>query len=95
MITKSDNRGDLIKKLRTELGLSQVQFGQLLGAHFVTVSKWEHGSARPTPYQVALMDQMTKTVAEKQEQAKEQVQALLLGAGVVAALIFLLTAAKK
>lgn len=94
MITKSE-KSEAIKKLRADLGLSQVQFGQLLGAHFVTVSKWENGSATPTPYQAAIMDQFAKTAAEQRDQAQEQVKALLIGAGVVAALVFLLTAAKK
>lgn len=94
MITKSD-KAEAIRKLRNDLGLSQVQFGQLLGAHFVTVSKWEHGTATPTPYQAAIMSQFAKTAADRQEQAQEQVKTLLVGAGVVAALIFLLTAAKK
>jgi putative transcriptional regulator len=84
-----------ILALRTALGLSQVQFAQLFGVHFMTVSKWERGIIAPSPYQVALMEQFAKTAAAKQEQAKEQVKNLLVGAGVVAALVWLLSAAAK
>jgi putative transcriptional regulator len=86
---------DQILALRTALGLSQVQFAQLFGVHFMTVSKWERGVVVPSPYQVALMEQFAKTAAAKQELAKQQVKNLLVGAGVVAALFFLLSGAKK
>ncbi|MEX2343553.1 MAG: helix-turn-helix domain-containing protein [Steroidobacteraceae bacterium] len=81
--------------LRKALGLSQVQFAQLFGVHFMTVSKWEREVIAPSPYQAALMDQFAVTAAAKREQARNEVKSLLVGAGVVAALIWLLTAAKK
>lgn len=84
-----------ILALRTALGLSQVQFAQLFGVHFMTVSKWERGLAPPSAYQVALMTQFAQTAAAKQQQAQEVVKNLLVGAGVVAALTWLLTTAAK
>lgn len=87
--------GEQILELRKALGLSQVQFAQLFGVHFMTVSKWERGVIAPSPYQIALMNQFAQTAAVKQEQAQSEVKSLLVGAGVVAALIWLLTAAKK
>jgi transcriptional regulator with XRE-family HTH domain len=87
--------GEQILALRKALGLSQVQFAQLFGVHFMTVSKWERGVIPPSPYQLALMNQFSQTAAAKQEQAQNEVKSLLVGAGVVAALIWLLTAAKK
>jgi DNA-binding transcriptional regulator YiaG len=87
--------GPQILQLRAAMGLSQVQFAQLFGVHFMTVSKWERGALPPSTYQIALMNQFAQTVSAKQAEAKEQVKTLLVGAGVVAALIFLLTAAKK
>lgn len=80
-----------ILTVRKALGLSQVQFAQLFGVHFMTVSKWERGLVTPTPYQVALMNQFEQTAASKQEEAQRQVGALLVSAGVVAALIWLLS----
>jgi putative transcriptional regulator len=80
-----------IAALRRALGLSQVQFAQLFGVHFMTVSKWEHGTIVPSPYQLALMAQFSQTAAAKREETQEKVKNLLVGAGVVAALLFLLS----
>ncbi|UUZ62223.1 helix-turn-helix domain-containing protein [Polaromonas sp. P1-6] len=79
-----------ITSLRRSLGLSQIEFGQLFGVHFMTVSKWERGLLKPTAYQVALMNQFQATADAQKEQAQEQVKNLLIGAGVVAALVWLL-----
>lgn len=84
-----------ILQLRTALGLSQVQFAQLFGVHFMTISKWERGVVAPSTYQIALMKQFAQTAAAKQQQAQNEVKNLLVGAGVVAALVWLLTAATK
>jgi transcriptional regulator with XRE-family HTH domain len=81
-----------IVTLRRALGLSQAEFGQLFDAHPMTVSKWERGLLRPSAYQIALMRQFEQTVAAKREATKEQVKNLLVSAGVVAALIWLLGA---
>lgn len=80
-----------ILRLRKDLGLSQVDFAQLFDAHFMTISKWERGIASPSPYQAALMQQFrTKTDAERAK-AQEEVKRLLVSAGVIAALTFLLS----
>lgn len=76
--------------LRRSLGLSQVEFGQLFGAHAMTVSKWERGVLRPSAYQIALMQQFKATADAKAEKEKEELKNLLVGAGVVAALLWLL-----
>ncbi|HYL87709.1 MAG TPA: hypothetical protein VEU32_02965 [Burkholderiales bacterium] len=81
-----------IFQLRSDLGLSQVQFGQLFGAHFMTVSKWERGLLSPSDYQWALMEQFRKTADQKKAQALQELGKILVGAGVVAALVFLLGA---
>lgn len=80
-----------ISALRRSLGLSQVEFGQLFDAHSMTVSKWERGVLRPTAYQIALMRQFQVTADAQKDQAREQVKNLLVGAGVVAALVWLLS----
>jgi DNA-binding transcriptional regulator YiaG len=80
-----------IAALRRSLGLSQVEFGQLFGAHSMTVSKWERGVLKPTGYQVALMHQFQATADARKDQAQEQVKNILIGAGVVAALVWLLS----
>ena len=80
-----------IAKLRADLGLSQMQFAQLFGTHFMTISKWERGALEPNDYQQALLDQFRKTAGQKKAQMKEQLGKLLVGAGVIAALVLLLT----
>ena len=56
----------------------------------MTVSKWERGLLSPNAYQQALMVQFRQTADKQQAAAQEQVKKLLVGAGVVAALIWLL-----
>ena len=81
-----------IAALRKNMGLSQPEFAQLFGVHFITISKWERGGSVPTAYQLALLEHFQRTVAAKQQQASEEIKKLLVGAGVVAALAWLLTA---
>jgi putative transcriptional regulator len=83
---------DFIAALRRDLRLSQGEFGQLFGAHAMTVSKWERGLLSPSAYQQALMHQFRRTADERTDQ--DQVKNLLVGAGVVAALVWLLGSAK-
>jgi molybdopterin-binding protein len=40
-----------VRSLRQRLGLSQVDFGRLLGVHTMTVSKWERGLLEPNEHQ--------------------------------------------
>jgi DNA-binding transcriptional regulator YiaG len=77
-----------IRDLRGQLGLNQVEFAQLMGVHPVTVSKWERNEALPTPYQNALFDQFKQ--ASRQEEVRETLKGLLVGAGVAMALALLL-----
>lgn len=71
-----------------------MQFGQLLDAHFMTVSKWERGVLRPSAYQLALMEGFRKTADQKKAKEFEELKKLLVGAGVVAALVWLLAAGR-
>jgi len=41
--------GKRIKEIRTEQGLSQQKFGELLSVSQDTVSLWENGKSVPTP----------------------------------------------
>jgi putative transcriptional regulator len=83
----------VVKKLRKRLDLPQTEFGQLLGVHPMTVSRWERGEHRPTPYQQALMNEFDKAAA--QPKIVEELKTLLVAAGVVAAILLLLKAAQK
>lgn len=83
-----------IRRLRLALGLKQAQFAQLLGAHPVTVSRWETAGSgyRPSAYQLALMQDFEK--AAKSQDMDQTVTNLLVGAGIAAAIYFLLKAAR-
>lgn len=83
---------DHIKQTREKLKLTQVQFGQLLGVHPLTVSKWERGQLAPTPHQQALI-QSFGVAGNAKENVGEQVAGLLVTAGVAIALFALLHAA--
>ena len=85
-----------IQKLREKLKLTQAQFGQLLGVHPMTISKWERPGdpSEPNAYQVAMMEKF-KEASEKEEGLGTGVVAALVGVGVVAAVFLLLSAAMK
>ena len=44
---KSLAPGQLVRKLREQMGLSQWELADLLGVHWVTVSRWESGRVEP------------------------------------------------
>lgn len=83
-----------IQSIREKLRLTQAQFGQLLGVHSMTVSKWERGVAYPTPYQQALIQQFD-VAAQKKEVQKEDLSGLLVGVGIIAVLYLLLKESQK
>lgn len=88
-----------IVTLREALGLSQAEFAQLFGVHQMTVSKWERRReaplATPTPYQTALMQDFSRAAQAKRAEVQQTVKNILVSAGVVAALFFLLSQARK
>jgi putative transcriptional regulator len=83
-----------LQQVRERLRLTQAQFGQLLGVHPMTVSKWERGVAQPTPYQQALIQQFTVASARKEVQ-RSDLSSLLIGAGIIAVLALLLSESNK
>ena len=83
-----------IRRLRCALGLNQAEFAQLLGAHPVTVSRWESPESdySPNAYQSALMQDFDK--AARSQKMGRTLKNLLVGAGIAAAIYFLLKAAR-
>jgi len=81
-----------IAAVRGRLGLSQVQFAQLMGVHPLTVSRWERGLLEPTPHQRAFLGSFNSAAA-KRKSIGDDVAELLLSAGVAVALYTLLDAA--
>lgn len=85
---------DQIAKLRAGMKLTQNQFGQLVGAHPMTVSKWERGEASPTSYQLGLMMEFDKAVQRRKGDFGDPLEGLLVTIGIVGVLLLLLNAAK-
>lgn len=77
-----------IASLRKRLGLNQTEFGNLFGVHPMTVSKWERGTLFPNNYQLALMQEFSQ--AAKSKKVRDTIGAVLVGAGIAAALYLLL-----
>ena len=82
-----------IRAIREALGLSQLQFAQLLGVHPMTVSKWERETASPTDYQAAFLSQFQ--AAAKNKIDTDNLKNVLIVAGVIAALVLIFQAASK
>ena len=85
--------GPEIRSLRQSLELNQAQFAQLMGVHAITVSKWESGITAPTDYQHAFLSQYQ--IAAKEKQAQKELKGILIVAGVIAAVMYLLNIAMK
>lgn len=85
--------GPEIRTLRQKLSLTQTELGLLLGAHGVTVSRWESDAMRPTPYQSALLGEFRK--AARKQAFDQTVKNLLVGAGIAAAILLLLKIASN
>jgi len=49
-----------IAKLRKSKGLSQEEFGKLLGVHKITVSRWERGDKRPSNLALRRLERLAK-----------------------------------
>ena len=81
-----------IKATRKRLGLTQPQLGQLLGVHWVTVSKWERGLLAPDAYRSALLERFARTASQKAPPSNAG--EVLVALGLVAALLLLLGSKK-
>lgn len=82
-----------IKQTREALGLNQSQFGQLFGIHAMTVSRWESGITQPSPHEAALLTAFRTASESRDKKLASDLKQLLVGAGIVAALLLLLSRA--
>lgn len=103
-----DSRSELspleIQALRLGLGLTQVQFSQLLKVSIRSIQYWEAGRMRPDPYQAATLVQLkTRFDQALESQRRQQFQLELqdlfgkvaLGVGIGALLCFLFQEEKR
>lgn len=72
-----------IRELRYRLGLTQREFGQILGVNRNTVTRWEMGILFPTPGNLAMLQELAEQVGkmpkEKVPEKSVLTKALLAG----------------
>jgi putative transcriptional regulator len=68
-----ENKGtsDLVKKLRSKLGLTQEQFAQKVGVTFPTINRWEKGVRKPHPFLLKRLTGMAKEAGLKNIEVKK------------------------
>lgn len=81
--------GAQVRILRDVLGMTQDQFGALLGVHRITVHKWEHDVLIPSPWMNAVMSSFKRS-----RKVGERVKNALVLEGVGAALYYVLKPGK-
>lgn len=81
---------DALRDVRKKLHLSQMEFGSLLGAHTMTVSKWERGILAPSSYQLAMISRFGAVVDSRDREQVAHVKQLLASGGPLEAIAWLL-----
>jgi transcriptional regulator with XRE-family HTH domain len=63
---QNQNVPDLVKSLRSRLGMTQEQFAKEVGVTFSTINQWENGRRQPQPFLMKhLMDLNRKLTARQ------------------------------
>jgi len=60
--TSGSSRSEKVKKLRTQLGLTQEQFAARVGVTFSTVNRWEAGRSQPSPLAWREIERLSMTL---------------------------------
>jgi len=55
----------LIRDLRKRTGLSQEKFAAKLGVTFPTINRWENGRAKPSPLAMKQIEEMARSMGNK------------------------------
>ncbi|MGA3115342.1 MAG: helix-turn-helix transcriptional regulator [Syntrophobacteraceae bacterium] len=55
----------LIREIREHMELSQEKFAAKLGVTFPTVSRWEHGRAKPSPLALKQIENLLRKLGDK------------------------------
>jgi transcriptional regulator with XRE-family HTH domain len=56
-----------VKEIRKRLGLTQVQFAEVLGVSFQSVNRWERGKTKPLPIILKQIKVMVKEMGDGRE----------------------------
>jgi len=60
-----ENMAEMIKDLRSKLGLTQEQFAAKVGVTFSTVNRWENGRGTPSPLATRRIEELREGLDEK------------------------------
>lgn len=83
---------NLVHSIRAGLGMSQVEFGRILGYGGSTVSRWECESLSPGIHTKAVIEAFRYDPSSRMLEVGQKAKTLLASRGPVAALAFLLNA---
>ena len=87
--------GQEIRAIRTALNLTQTQFNTLFGVQDRSVSRWETNSLIPTPHQQQVLERLARAAKGPPLKESEDLGQVILKAGAIVALSFLLIRALK
>jgi putative transcriptional regulator len=63
-ITHPIKTSELVREIRSRLGLTQEQFAARLGVTFASVNRWENGKAQPSPMARKLLEAALAQIGE-------------------------------
>jgi putative transcriptional regulator len=64
-ITESPESALLVRETRKCLGLTQVQFAQVLGVSFQSVNRWENGRTKPLPIVFKHIEEILRKMGDR------------------------------
>lgn len=63
-VTEPLSTAVLVKEIRKRLGLTQVQFAQVLGVSFQSVNRWERSKTKPLPIVLKQIEAIVRVMGE-------------------------------
>ncbi len=64
-LINQQNMGNLIRKIRQRLELTQEQFAHQLGVTYLTVNRWENQHTKPSPMAMKLIELKLQEMGEQ------------------------------
>jgi transcriptional regulator with XRE-family HTH domain len=71
-MTKPASTGDLVRQLRTRLGLTQEKLAARLGVTFPTINRWENGRANPSPLALKQIEDLLAALGKEGDDLRSQ-----------------------
>jgi putative transcriptional regulator len=71
-MTKPASTGDLVRQLRTRLGLTQEKLAARLGVTFPTINRWENGRAKPSPLALKQIEDLLTALGKDGDDLRSQ-----------------------